>query len=70
LNLNGINHFYRLLFNNLFIPEKPFPEDYQKIMDILKKLNENKALSLFERGIKHLLGLDANKPKENPAIKA
>jgi len=70
LNLNGINHFYRLLFNNLFIPEKPFPEDYQKIMDMLKKLNENKALSLFEKGIKHLLGLDANKPKENPAINA
>lgn len=70
LNLNKINHFYRLLFDNLSIPEKPFPEDYQKIISMLKNKNENNALSLFEKGIKYLLGLDANKPKENPTIKA
>jgi len=59
LNLNGINQFYRLLFNSLFIPEKPFPEDYQKVKEMLQKLDEHKALSFFDRGINHLLGLEA-----------
>jgi len=63
LNPNKINHFYRLLFDNLSIPEKPFPEDYQKIITVLKNKNENNALSLFERGIKYLLEFNTDKQK-------
>lgn len=57
-DIDKISYFYNLFCKTLFIPEKPFPENYLLIRERLMLLNENRALSFFERGIDYLLKLE------------